>query len=71
MDNGSVSLMGSKNQDFCNLHMLRSTGCIESHIRNIIPIQRFDTLINTPWKRTLEKFVSTKPGLTLVTRTLV
>lgn len=45
MDNGSVSLMGSKNQDFCNLHMFRSTGCIESHIRNIITIQWFDTLI--------------------------
>ena len=27
--------------------MLRSTGSIESHIRNIITIQRFDTLINT------------------------
>ena len=45
MDNGSVSLMGSKNQDFCNLHMFRSTGSIESHIRNIITIQWFDTLI--------------------------
>ena len=27
--------------------MFRSTGCIESHIRNIITIQWFDTLINT------------------------
>ena len=45
------------------------------HLGNIVARKRTDTLVHiigsdlSPRKRTTEKFVSTKPGLMLVTRT--